>query len=113
MTASADLARLAQTRLCSICGRFAALCVPASERTMSLGWRTYGTVVYTAATVAMRLVARFSPLLSRRFSLCRRRVAALRVAGRRPSWRITTPLPSTLMTRIEPVKTVSSTDRVA
>ena len=68
-----------------------------------LGVRTWRATEYllgggTAATVAMRLRLRFSPLLSRVASLLRLSSLALRVAGRR-SWRcMTTPLPSLLIT---------------
>lgn len=66
---------------------------------MSSGVRWCAATVWTAATVAIRLALRFSPLEMRFSSLCLRVSAALRVAGRRSSLRITTPLPSAVTTR--------------
>jgi len=53
--------------------------------------------------VAIRLALRFSPLLSRRSSLCPRFSAARRVAFRRSAGRITTPLASAVITSTDDV----------
>ena len=58
-----------------------------------------GGVLYTAATVAMRLRLRFSPGERRVLSLWLSRSAARFVPSRRFSLRITMPLPSSLNTR--------------
>jgi hypothetical protein len=112
MTTAASCVTLAQTRLCS--GLGLGCLGPASASgwsswTMSSGARRCGATVYTAATWAMRRVAPFSPLLRRFLRLGRRFSAALRVAGRRSSCRIDTPLPSVVIARISPVPAFAAT----
>jgi hypothetical protein len=103
MTASGGWARLAQTRLCSGAGRAGAVAGFPAGGKISSGVRTNGAIVYTAATAAMRLACRRRPRPSRAVKVVARVAAAFCVASRKSSGRITTPLPSTVSTRIGPV----------